>query len=53
VPGDVIRFSLAADTRCSVDRETNSDDAQMISVEEEVGKDYSHLIDQINLVVFS
>ncbi|KAL2995556.1 hypothetical protein AAZX31_10G222300 [Glycine max] len=39
VPGDVIRFSLAADTRCSVDRETNSDDAQMISVEEEVAKE--------------
>lgn len=53
VPGDVIRFSLTANMGSNVDRETNSDDVPMISVEEDVGKDYSHLINQINLVVLS
>ncbi|TKY51306.1 DNA-directed RNA polymerase III subunit RPC3 [Spatholobus suberectus] len=39
VPGDGIRFSLTADTGCNVDGETNSDDAQMVNVEENVEKE--------------
>ncbi|KAG4907909.1 hypothetical protein JHK84_056431 [Glycine max] len=39
VPGDVIRFSLTANMGSNVDRETNSDDVPMISVEEDVAKE--------------
>lgn len=38
MPKEVIRFSLTADTGCNADRETNSDDSKMISVEVDVGK---------------
>jgi len=53
VPGDAIRFSFTADMKSKVDRETNSDDDEIASVQENDGKTIVILCDQINLVVFS
>ncbi|CAJ1977045.1 unnamed protein product [Sphenostylis stenocarpa] len=39
VPGDAIRYSFTADMGSNADRETNSDDEQMISVEENTAKE--------------
>ncbi|XP_057423066.1 uncharacterized protein LOC130716999 isoform X2 [Lotus japonicus] len=41
VPKEVIRFSLTADTGCNADRETNSDDSKMISVEVDVEEEHT------------
>ncbi|KAJ1412042.1 Winged helix-like DNA-binding domain superfamily [Sesbania bispinosa] len=39
VPGEAIRFSLTTDAGCNADRETNSDDSQMMSVGENDAKE--------------
>lgn len=53
VPGDAIRFSFTADMKPNVDRETNSDDDEIGSIQQNDGRTIVIFCGQINLEVFS
>lgn len=53
VPGDAIRFSFTVDMKPNVDRETNSDDDEIGSIQQNDGRTIVIFCGQINLEVFS